>query len=79
MEFNLLCNPIQDYAISKSLRSVNVKPLMNSPDKFCEQTLRVGEGVNFDVPKNVTDNSKVVIKFDKNYKSIKYKDIPLYH
>lgn len=54
-------------------------PISNSPDKFCERTLRVGEGTNFDVPENVTDDSKVLMKFDNNHKSIKYKDIPLYH
>jgi len=54
-------------------------PISNSPDQFCECTLRIGEGVNFDVPDNVNDDSKVVIKYDNNHKSIKYKDIPLYH
>lgn len=54
-------------------------PISNSTNGLCERTLRVGEGENFDVPDNIHDDSKVVIQFDKNYKSMKYKDIPLFH
>ena len=42
-----------------------------------ELTLRVGEGQNFDVPDKVNDDSQVIIKYDDDYKPIKFRDIPL--
>lgn len=57
----------------------NLIPLSKSNGRFYERTLKAGEGTTFDVPENITVDSKVIMKFDKNHKSIIYKDIPLYH
>ena len=53
-------------------------PVENSSYRLLECTLKEGEGVNFVVPTNVSENSKIILKFDQFKESMKYKDIPLY-
>ncbi len=50
----------------------------NSTNHLQECTLMEGDGVNFVVPENISEDSNVVIKFDQYKKSMKYKDITLY-
>ena len=48
------------------------------PEIRYERTMRVGEGMNFDVGKNINDESIIIIRYDRYKIKKRWRDIPLY-
>lgn len=66
--------PIQKISVMMNKQPLQLKDVKN---RF-ERTMRIGEGQNFAIGKEPSDNAEIIINYDKYKIKKKWKDIPIY-